>query len=323
MLFATNRRSQQDPTHSLGLRFDVQDTLPSEGMTFCKRVEAERYHQLSNQEFFQSLAEAEQQHILLYIHGFNNTGEEEIFPHSTLMQKLFDEVEQAPDVLVVPLIWPCDDDALILLMEDYFDDAEAADKSHLAFAQLFEEFYQWLQEIGVQGVSKQLHLLAHSMGNRVLSNAIKTKFEGLEECPPKLFQNVFMVAADMVNLAFEKGYRAEYLPYVTNNLVVYHAKDDLALAASQGVNLLTDGWHHRLGQKGPSNPDWLPEHVYIVDCNEINFDYDLKVLPLIPDGHEYYLSNKEKTQPSPVFLHYARAIAEGEVSPATRHYCFP
>ena len=321
MLFVTNRRHQCHDSEPYHISFDLQDTSPSQEMLFCRRLEGDNYQHLSANDFFTRLSDAKQEHILFYIHGFNNTGEEQVFPHAKLMQQLFNDTEQAPDVLVVPLIWPCDD-ALIFLMDDYFDDQKAADKSHHAFAQLFADIHRWQQGLRSLGVVKKLHLLAHSMGNRVLSNAIKVTVEERVNHPPKLFQNIFMVAADLVNRAFEEGHHAEHVPLFTENLVIYHARDDLALRASQGVNLFSDGLSHRLGQKGPMKPEQLPEHVFLVDCDEINQLYDLQMVPGVAGGHEYFLMDKKKEEISPVFFHYAQTIAKGQVVPATRTYRF-
>ena len=39
-------------------------------------------------------------------------------------------------VSVVPLMWPCDDDSILAIADDYWDDQQAADQSGGGFARL-------------------------------------------------------------------------------------------------------------------------------------------------------------------------------------------
>lgn len=80
------------------------------------------------------LKESRPKQILLYIHGFSNLPEENIFPTTKKLQTYFDSKE--PDLVqVVPLIWPCDNDLGII--KDYWDDQKSADANALLFRAYF------------------------------------------------------------------------------------------------------------------------------------------------------------------------------------------
>ena len=317
MLFATNRIGHP-LDEGARIEFPLHDNRVSQRMTFCLRQKKDHYQQLESDAFFQQLSNLTHGHILLYIHGFNNTGEQEIFPHACLLQELFYQSPEMPEVYVIPLIWPCDDQSIWKLVDDYLDDQHAADASPPAFSEFFSLLEQWQQQESGKGKERQLHVLAHSMGNRVLSNALLARSKQTHFPFNKLFRYTFMVAADVVSRAFEVGQRAEFVPEFSHNVVVYFAKDDMALLASQCVNVLKDGFSRRLGQQGPAQFEELPEHVYLVDCDLINEHFDLSLLPLPHDGHEYYLTDIPNQTVSPVFFHIANAIKEGRVMPDTR-----
>ena len=148
MLFATNRTPTQSARSKKGrkISFSMQNTSVSQDMYFCRRDGVNDYIEIGNKAFFQQLKELnENTQILFYIHGFNNTGEPEIFPNAEVLQGMFDEISPGL-VHIVPLIWPCDDDSAPAFIDDYWDDQRASRASGGAFARMLGLFDNWRKE---------------------------------------------------------------------------------------------------------------------------------------------------------------------------------
>lgn len=320
MLFATNRTPTQSAKSKKNrkISFSMQNTSVSQDMYFCRRLAPDDYIEIGSQQFFQELKELHKNtQILFYIHGFNNLGEADIFPNAETIQNMFDEV--SPELVhIVPLIWPCDDDSAIAFLDDYWDDQRASRASGDSFARMFGLFDDWRKKEALKEspCTRRMNVIAHSMGNRVLRNAISSwvKYD-MGGNMPQLFRNVFMVAADVVNHTLEYKEKGRYIPDSARNVVVYYANDDLAMPASKVANLKNMTVSRRLGMTGPESMSEtrLARNVYEVDCDDFNNSWgDSK-------GHTYFLRNK-KGVISPVIHHMIAAIDGGRVTPNSRHH---
>ena len=320
MLFATNRTPSQSAKSKKGrkISFSMQNTSVRQDMYFCRRDGVNDYIEIGNKVFFQELKELDAKtQILFYIHGFNNLGESDIFPNAEIMQDMFDKRNPGL-VYVVPLIWPCDDDSAIAFMDDYWDDQRASRASGDSFSRMLGLFDNWRKEEATKAnpCTRRMNVLAHSMGNRVLRNAISSwvKFD-MAGNMPQLFRNVFMVAADVVNHTLEYKEKGCYIPDSARNVIVYYANDDLAMPASKIANLKNMTVSRRLGMTGPESMSEkrLAKNVYEVDCDNFNNSWgDEK-------GHTYFLRNS-RGKISPVILHMIAAIDGGRVTPPKRRH---
>ena len=151
MLFITNRVFEEGPTpveqkiqedsqpstnqntYSVPrtVHFDLSNNQAEQSVYFCERKKKEKYTEIGGKLFLQTLKEYNAKEILIYIHGYSNLPEEAIFPQAKELQTLFDQ-KSPGHIVVVPLIWPCDNDRG--KVKDYFDDQIAADQSGIAFA---------------------------------------------------------------------------------------------------------------------------------------------------------------------------------------------
>ena len=316
MLFATNRtpKESQRSKRNRKISFPVQKTRASLDMYFCERNGVDDYTEIGSPAFFERLKNLPSNtQVLLYIHGFNNTAEPDIFPNAEELQRLIDQERGSNFAHVVPLMWPCDDDSPAAFIDDYWDDQKAADASGIAFARMLTKFDNWRKAEATKPnpCTRRINILAHSMGNRVLRNAIATwgKHDHTGQVP-QIFRNIFMVAADVINHCLEPGEAAELVPYACRNLVVYYANDDLAMPASKLANLKNKTVSRRLGMTGPENMEVLPKNVFEVDCDDFNNTFDK------PKGHSYFLAVNGKT--SPALQHMLAAMEKGRVTPNVR-----
>ncbi len=306
MLFITNR----EPIGSIRTRrgraykFDLNKNAPANSVYYCERKGKNSYTEIGSGSLMSQLRECKAEQILFYIHGFSNLPEDHIFPRAQELQKLFDQ-KQKNLVMVIPLIWPCDND--FGLVKDYWDDQKSADMSAFTFARVLEKFMAWRVEASVPCL-KRMNVMAHSMGNRVLRETMAAwdKYD-LADGVPLLFRNTFMMAADIVNESLEHGERGQLISQASRNVSVYYASDDLALRASKISNLKNKVASRRLGHTGPEDMDNVGKNVYAIDCDDINTKYDF------PTGHGYF-TNDGDGKPGKVFEHMFNTLKSGRVT---------
>ncbi|MFT7289240.1 MAG: esterase/lipase superfamily enzyme, partial [Halieaceae bacterium] len=202
MLFITNRF----PTQSIRTRinrnwnFDLDNNAASNSIYFCERQSTGNYQEIGSISFFSRLKDSDCRQLLIYLHGFSNLPED-VFRTTSELQRFCDRKGRG-EVLVVPMVWPCDND--LGIVQDYWDDQKAADLSAYSFARVLNKFIAWRNEekYNPKGAPclKRINVLAHSMGNRVLRKTLQewNRYD-LANGIPLLFRNTFMLAADVVN----------------------------------------------------------------------------------------------------------------------------
>ncbi len=311
MLFVTNRF----PTGSIRTRinrnfvFDLKNNAPSNSIFFCRRNKDGTITEVGSQNLLSELKVSPFRQILLYIHGFSNLPEA-IFEAAGEFQKLCND-KKANEVLVIPIIWPCDND--LGIVQDYWDDQKSADQSAPAFARALCLFLKWresnLNDPDTDPCLKRINVLAHSMGNRVLRETLSQWDQyDLANGVPLVFRNTFLVAADIENESIHRNEKGRLISDASRNVVVYYASDDLALRGSKAANLKNKIASRRLGHSGPEDMKLTPKNVFAVDCDDVNNAYDLK-------GHTYFRSGRKKGKPGLVFDHIFECIQSGRVFP--------
>lgn len=312
MLFITNRYPRQGIQTVVGRKFDfdLNENAASNSVFFCERKKKDSYEEIGSVNFLNRLKNSKCKQLLIYIHGYSNMPEN-VFSDAKEFQTLCNK-KKADELLLIPLIWPCDND--LGIVEDYWDDQKSADMSAFSYARVLQKFIAWRNSEKFNPDNdpclKRINVLAHSMGNRVLREtlAVWDKYD-LANGVPLVFRNTFLVAADIVNESLQVGERGEHICYSSRNVVVYHASDDLALRASKVSNLKNKIASRRLGHTGPEDMSLVPTNVYSVDCDDVNTSYDK------PKGHSYFRSGTRKGQPGKVFDHIFSTLKSGRVYP--------
>lgn len=174
--------------------------------------------------------------VLLYIHGYNNSFSDAVLRTAQLQHDL-----QFPGKSIA-FCWPSAGKGIF--RRDLFDfetnDARLAYQHDKAQSEnSYKRLSGVLQSLinlpsPTSGPPRKIHLIAHSMGNRVLSLAIQD-LKARGQLPPdnKPFANIILIAADLEGSTF-----ASVLPTfvaATERLSFYYSKDDLALLLSQGL----------------------------------------------------------------------------------------
>ena len=200
----------------------------------------------------------------IFVHGFNNSFEDAARRTAQIAYDL--KFKGAP----LMYSWPSQEKGSIWA---YKEDGRTAQWCE-------ENVTLFIEAIARESGARKIHLIAHSMGNRVLSRALKNISQKLaltQEAEP-LFNEVILTAPDIDAQVFKDSI-APHIIQTAKRFTIYSSSEDLALKASRVVNSY---WHQRLGEGG-SYLTVFPEYkqINVVDASEI--DTNLFAL-----GHSYH-----------------------------------
>ncbi|MDX1918731.1 MAG: alpha/beta hydrolase [Candidatus Caenarcaniphilales bacterium] len=229
------------------------------------------------------------QDLVIFIHGFRNDFRDSVNITRELKSSLI-ACDFDCDLMVFS--WPSDKLLALASNHNYRSDRDDAMHSGKAIGRSFlfiNEFYRSLTcDLNAPPdrlfCGRKIHLIAHSMGCYALRFALLSLCIELGAYRlPKLFDQIFLIAADEDVDAFEHEYKLKNLPSLANRITVYFNRKDLALVASD----LTKNNPDRLGAEGPSRNRAISERVVAVDCEDI-------VKPTLKDpvGHSYFSENQ-------------------------------
>ncbi len=272
------QNTEQMPTKRL--RFKSGNEL-SNSLLYCQFIKDGQFNEIYSKAFMQHVQAHACSDVLFYLHGFNNQPST-VLNNTKLLQLQCDK--QQSNVLVIPIIWPCDDD--LGVVKDYWDDQDAAEASGRYFSRTISKLLQFQEnnrQLNKPHCLKRMHVLAHSMGNRVLMKSLAhwRKHTGNGQIP-YLFTNTFMMAADVPNHALEQGQEGHAISMASQRVHCFYANDDIAMTASKISNIKNRVFSRRLGHTGPERINNTPDNVYAINCDSFNNKFDLK-------GHTYFL----------------------------------
>ncbi len=194
-----------------------------------KHVVIRKLTMLSGSDFAdllgQSLQEMDSEDILIFIHGFSNTFDQAIRRTGQISYDLgFPGVTMAYS-------WPSQGEFSVA---NYETDEEYVNKS----IPFLKEF---LLSIVQKSPGKKINIIAHSMGNRLLTNAIAE----IEKKSPQVIFNQIILAAPDVNADVFKQKIFPKMAGKANNITLYASSEDKALMASRLLHQKS-----RLGESG-------------------------------------------------------------------------
>lgn len=207
--------------------------------------------------------------VLVYLHGFASPFETCLKRAAELRDKYSVDGQ---NLFVFAFSWPADDRLLINTSSGPFPknaykaDRADAKASGIAMAKAMIRLIEFIGQDN--NCKRDIHLVAHSMGNWALRHAL----QGFEETVGRdamriIFTNAFLMAADEDHNALECEEKLGLLFRVAKRIHVYHASDDTALYISDW----TKGNVDRLGTDGPSSLSALPRNrVIAVDCGDVS-----------------------------------------------------
>jgi esterase/lipase superfamily enzyme len=205
------------------------------------------------------VASSRRKEALLFIHGFNVTFEDAMRRTAQIAYDL------AFDGPAIAFSWPSQGSVLPLA---YTRDQRNADLSA-------ESLRRLLVLLGGSGEAT-LHVIAHSMGNRVLQGALQQLRESGPQTPQPLFREMALFAPDIDAELFKRAVRQ--IAKSATRVTLYASSRDGALGVAQRV-----AGYRRAGQSG-SGLIVVPE-VQTIDASDV----DTSLLGL---NHSYFADNR-------------------------------
>ena len=215
---------------------------------------------------------------LVFVHGYNVDFREAMLAAAELSDKLA-PANAGKGITIGLFSWPSDGSMAPWLA--YSNDRRDAAASGPALARVLLKFADFLKDIArEQACEQNVHLMAHSMGNYVLRHAVQEFIAQSHGRLPRVFDQIFLMAADEDDDAFELEYKLKLLPRICRRVNVYFNREDRAMAISD----LTKSNPDRLGDDGPRLPFQIPAKVTQIDCTPV-------VEGVVE--HSYYIDTEE------------------------------
>ena len=215
----------------------------------------------------------EKRDAAVFVHGYANTFRNAL-RHAAVLRATYN----AAPLTMFLVSWPSDGKMVPYM--SYYSDRTDAKISGLAMGRAFIKLADYLNgKRPDEWCGQRLHLIAHSMGNYALRHAMQGIRGELGDEPPRLFDNVFLFAADEDDDSFEHDHKLRLLPRIARAVQVYFNPGDQALLISDK----TKGNPDRVGSDGPRLADDLPRKLTLVDCRDV-----ARSDPRDEHGHDYH-----------------------------------
>jgi len=261
---------------------------------------------------------------LVFIHGFNYTWPDSL-KHLHRLTRLYADAAPSPVSHIVYLSWPSWGRQLA-----YKNDQEIALQAGIAFGRLFAKVVRFYRDVfgadpddrrraPAEFCGGRVHLAAHSMGNQVLEQFMRT-FEDVGRLRSPVFGEALLLHADADWTALEPGRPLNTLPSFADRIHVYTHTSDDALRISEH----TKNDARRLGRHGPRSisPGTLADRTLVVDCSDLRGEpsRDPKADPVAGDPRAL-LGDALAASPSEAatdYLSVARSVLPGKVNQRER-----
>ncbi len=190
----------------------------------------------------------------LYVHGYATSFEDATYRSGQVAYDL--------DYMGVPFLfsWPSQGTT-----SGYFTDGEVVELSRDAFI----EFLYLVRESGIES----LHVIAHSMGNRLVAKALESLVQGGEE--QKLIAELVLAAPDIDAEIFREQF-AEVLPRLARRVTLYVSDQDFALDRAEDLPRRPRAGQRAGGLLGLPGLD-------SIDASNLDLDFL---------AHSYYANNR-------------------------------
>lgn len=244
---------------------------------------------LGSEQVFDELRQdmiADPADLLFFIHGFANSFDDALVKGARLRKFYGGTAKKGKKLHVMVFSWPSDG-KLIAPANAYRSDYLDAEISGTAVGRVFLKAAQFVAELPRdEWCMRRIHVLAHSMGNWALLNALQHVRREAPAVGARMIDQAILAAADAPNDAFESDDKMRALSGLAARVTVYMHPQDLALHISSSLKGNSD----RLGKLGPRDPALLPANVTVVNV--------WNAAPIDPNvdtehtTHQYYRHNK-------------------------------
>ncbi|MEP6465233.1 MAG: alpha/beta hydrolase [Parafilimonas sp.] len=227
----------------------------TENLTGSKRFFAELFQKLK----------ATEGDILFFVHGYH-TDLNGALQSICDLEKVYVN-PSSPIRQIVAFTWPAMDKYL-----RYRDDSKDAELSGYSLARsylMLIDFFRAIFGPDPQNpynapCNNNIHLMAHSMGNRVIESMM-VELLSQRTNVTAIFKEVILAASDVDWQVFEDPRAFNKLTEISEMVTVYYNNKDLALFISE----TTKNAYNRLGKFGFRDYHQVPAHIYSIDCTNV------------------------------------------------------
>lgn len=203
--------------------------------------------------------------VLFFVHGYH-TDLNGALQSICDLEKVYVN-DKSPVKQIVVFTWPAMDKYL-----RYRDDAKDAELSGYTLARSYLMLIDFFRAIFGpnpqnpinQPCNNNIHLMAHSMGNRVVESMM-VELLSLKSNVTAIFKEIILAASDVDWQVFEDPRAFNKLTETGERVTVYYNNKDLALFISE----TTKNAYNRLGKFGFRDYHLVPAHIYSVDCTNV------------------------------------------------------
>jgi len=214
----------------------------------------------------------QQKHVTIFVHGFDTNWISAVQRYGKIVDHLFSGGNSMGECIL--FTWPSKGS-----LAGYLPDRSEARKSAEDFSLVLSELYDWMaqkQQDAAKdpknGCRAQTSLIAHSMGNYVVQNAMN--FAWTRKNRPLLMSLVnqyIMAAADVDNDIFRAGDSVQHgdgegVANLTYRATALFSGKDAVLGISAGLKHFGK---RRLGRTGLDRTCPLPDNVWDIDCSNL------------------------------------------------------
>lgn len=214
----------------------------------------------------------DQQHITLFVHGYNNKWSAEAARYQELCDKLFSGHSSMG--ICIMYDWPSLGSVL-----GYLPDRAHARECANDFADILSTLYEYMrtQQLtlesnpNAQPCKAKISIIAHSMGNYLLEKAMAILWTRKNQpLLMSLINQLLMIAADVDNDLFKGGETVQQsdgdaIANLTYRVTALYSGKDPVLGVSAGLKHFGK---RRLGRSGIDHDYSVPDNVWDVDCSQ-------------------------------------------------------
>jgi len=230
---------------------------------------------------------AKDNNVIFFVHGFN-TNLEDVRGAFKKLQKLYVDNPKCPISHIIIFTWP---GMSPKIPYHYFNDREDAIASGKALARGIEKVTKFFQTFlladGNEPCNRSIHLMAHSMGNRVLEH-VMLELKKNQSQTRELFSEVILIAADVNYNIFEPNEPFSGLIEMGKRVHIYFHEADRVLDISK----YTKNFSNRLGRYGRKKIDSAQIDVFDSNVSKVKDDLE-KDFGTDKLNHWYYYSSSE------------------------------
>jgi esterase/lipase superfamily enzyme len=220
----------------------------------------------------------DQKHVSIFVHGFDTNWLSAVQRYGAIVSKLFTDPKLPTDPkslgACILFTWPSKGS-----VAGYLPDRSEARQSGDDFANVLGSLYDWMSmkqihaiNAPANGCKAQTSVIAHSMGNYVVENAMNVVWTRKNRpLLVSLINQLVMVAADVDNDLFRAGDNVEHgdgegIANLCYRITAMYSGKDSVLGASAGLKHFGK---RRLGRSGLDRTCPIPDNVWDIDCSNL------------------------------------------------------